>query len=152
VDERRTLQQLDGQDWGDPETAPTGMVARCLRLRRTPLNAISAGDLRLLIGQKIGLNVLIPKAIERVSRNPLVETEYYPGDLLSALLGVDGTYWSDNSVALEQLVMTTQLALPARTIKLPTNAERSWPKIPARWISQSRGGVEIETGSKRPSK
>jgi CDI immunity proteins len=112
VDERRTLQQLDGQDWGDPETAPTGMVARCLRLRRTPLNAISAGDLRLLIGQKIGLNALIPKAIERVSRNPLVETEYYPGDLLSALLGVDGTYWSDNSVALEQLVMIAQLALP----------------------------------------
>jgi hypothetical protein len=86
VDERRTLEQLDGQDWGDPETAPTPMVARCLRLRRAPVKAISGGDLRLLVSQKIGLKILVPKALQCVSDDPLMETEYYPGDLLSALL------------------------------------------------------------------
>jgi hypothetical protein len=118
MDERRTLQQLDGQDWGNPESAPTGMVARCLRLRRTPLNAISAGDLRLLVSQKIGLNILVPKAIERVSRNPLIETEYYPGDLLSALMDVDKTYWSDNSATLEQFVVIARSALPRANDKI----------------------------------
>ena len=110
MDERRTLEQLDGHDWGDPETAPTGMVARCLRLRRTPLNAISAGDLRLLVSQNIGLKVLVPKALQGVSHEPLLEAEYYPGDLLSALLRVDKTYWSDNAAELEQLVLIAQSA------------------------------------------
>jgi hypothetical protein len=105
VDERRTLEQLDGQDWGDPATAPTGMVARCLRLRRTPLKDFALGDLRLLVSQKIGLRILIPRALERVSDEPLLETEYYPGDLLSMLLHVDETYWTDNPAELGQLVL-----------------------------------------------
>lgn len=104
VDVRRTLQQLDGQDWGDPESAPTGMVARCLRLRRTPLKDISRGDLRLLVSQNIGTEVLVPMALRHVSDDPLMETEYYPGDLLGALFRVEKAYWSDNLAELEQLV------------------------------------------------
>ncbi|WP_375789467.1 contact-dependent growth inhibition system immunity protein [Bradyrhizobium sp. Pha-3] len=104
VDERRTLQELDGQDWGEPETAPTGMVARCLRLRRTPLKNLSAGDVRLLIGQKIGLPVLIPMAFRYLRADPLVESEYFPGDLLRSLLSVERAYWSDNPVEFEQLI------------------------------------------------
>ena len=49
------------------ETAPTGMVATCLRLRRTPLGALGPGDLQLLISQKIGLEYLMAKAIQVVS-------------------------------------------------------------------------------------
>jgi len=103
-DERRTLEQIDRQNWGDPETAPTGMVARCLRLHRTPLKDFTLGDVRLLISQKIGLKILVPGALPLVSNEPLLEAEYYPGDLLSALLRVDETYWSDNPVELDQLV------------------------------------------------
>jgi CDI immunity proteins len=108
VDERRTLEQLDGQDWGDPSTAPTGMIARCLRLRRTPLKALTNGDLRLLVSQKIGLKVLVPRALQCLSDDPLMEAEYYPGDLLSALLRVDKKYWSDNPSELEQLGLITR--------------------------------------------
>lgn len=59
LDEPRTLEQIDRQDWGDPETAQTGMVARCMRLRRTPLRDFTSGDLRLLVGQQIGLRILV---------------------------------------------------------------------------------------------
>jgi hypothetical protein len=31
IDEHRTLEELDGENWGEPETAPTPMVARFLR-------------------------------------------------------------------------------------------------------------------------
>src|SRR5215831_22686 len=111
MNEPRTLEQIDGQDWGDPETAPTGMVARCLRLRRTPLKDFTLGDLRLLVNQKIGLKILVPRALQLVSDEPLLETEYYPGDLLSALLRVDETYWSDNPVELEQLVSIARIVV-----------------------------------------
>jgi hypothetical protein len=65
---------------------------------------MSNGDLRLLIGQNIGLNVLVPRALGDVSHDPLAQTEYFPGDLLSALLRVQRTYWSDNSGELAQLM------------------------------------------------
>ena len=104
VDELRTLEQLDGQDWGHPVDAPTFMVARCLRLRRTPLKSFTDGGLRLLVSQKISLEILVPKALRRVSDDPLLEAEYYPGDMLNALLRVDKSYWSDNPSELEQLV------------------------------------------------
>jgi hypothetical protein len=112
IDENLTLQQLDGRDWGDPQTAPTGMVARCLRLRRTPLRDFTLGDLRLLVGQKIGLETIVPRALQHLLSEPLVETEYYPGDLLSVLLLVDEAYWSDHSVELEQLVLIARLVTP----------------------------------------
>ena len=89
ADEQRTLEELEGQDWGAPESAPTPMVARCLALRRTSLSMLSPGDLRLLLGQQIGLKYLVPKALGLVADQPLREADLYPGDLLSVLLRVD---------------------------------------------------------------
>jgi hypothetical protein len=106
--DQRTLEELDGQNWGEPETAPTEMVARCLRLRRTPLQALGHGDLRLLIGQQIGLRYLVPRALELLSNNPLMAAEYYPGDLLCALLRADKSYWSLNAAELKYLLLVAQ--------------------------------------------
>jgi hypothetical protein len=112
LDEPRTLEQIEGQNWGDPETAPTGMVARCLRLRRTPLKDLAEGDLRLLISQQIGLRTLVPRALQLVSNEPLLEADFYPGDLLCALLRIDKAYWSDSSVELGQLVSIARDVIP----------------------------------------
>ena len=112
LEEPRTLEQIDGQNWGDPDAAPTIMVARCLRLRRTPLKDLTEADLRLLVSQKIGLRILVPKALQLVSNEALLETEFYPGDLLSALLRIDNAYWSDSSVELGQLVLIARAVAP----------------------------------------
>jgi contact-dependent growth inhibition (CDI) system CdiI-like immunity protein len=103
ADEQRTLEELDGQDWGAPESAPTPMVARCLALRRTPLSRLSPGDLRLLLGQQIGLEYLVPRALELVADQPLREADLHPGDLLSALLRVDKTFWAHHPTELHWL-------------------------------------------------
>lgn len=104
LDDPRTLEQIDGQDWGSPEAAPTGMVARCLRLRRTPLRDFTVSDLRLLVSQQIGLRTLVPAALQLISIEPLLEADFYPGDLLSALLRIDQAYWSDSPAEQGQLV------------------------------------------------
>src|SRR5215471_15738924 len=103
-DDHRTLEELDGENWGEPEEAPTPMVARCMRLRRTPLHALTHGDLRLLVGQQIGLRYLVPKALGLVCDDTFLEAELYPGDLLCALLRVDKAYWSKNSAELKWLM------------------------------------------------
>lgn len=48
-----TIQQLEGDDWGDPEPDASSLVKRCTRLRRKPLAEFTADDLRVMLGQHI---------------------------------------------------------------------------------------------------
>jgi hypothetical protein len=86
-----TLQELDGEDWGEP-TYPSTLVTECHRLRRVPLREFTPTDLRRLIGQKLSLEYLIPLALERLSENPWLG-DYYEGDLLHAMLELSDVYW-----------------------------------------------------------
>jgi hypothetical protein len=104
TDEQRTLEELEGVDWGSPESAPTYMVARCLELRRLPLRMLRPGDLRLLVGQQIGLKYLVPKALDLVADQPMQEADLYPGDLLSVLLRVDKAFWAHHPTELHWLL------------------------------------------------
>jgi CDI immunity proteins len=77
---------------------------------RTPLHALSQGDLRLLVSQKIGLRYTVPKALESICGNVLLEADLYPGDLLCALLRIDKDYWSENPTELNWLVSMARSA------------------------------------------
>ena len=85
-----TLTQIEGHDWGPPP-GESHLVSD--RLRNVPLKELGAEDLRLLIGQRIGLHHLIPLAIERLHHNPWEEGQMFPGDLLTAVATVPGSYW-----------------------------------------------------------
>ena len=89
----RTLEDLDGA-WGDPPADATRLIATAYKLRRLPLSALRAEDLRLLIGQKIGLPYLVPVAVELLRNDPLAAGDFYEGALLRAVLCVDRTFWA----------------------------------------------------------
>lgn len=89
----KTLDELDPPAWGEPEY-DSGLVHRCHRLRKKKLGEFDGADLRVMIGQSIGLSYLIPLALEILDQQPLVDAEYYPGDLLASLLQLDSAYWS----------------------------------------------------------
>ena len=61
-DRSRSLQQLDGQDRGEP-TFRSHLVRECRRLRRVPLRDFTAEDLRSAIGQNVGLEYLVLLAL-----------------------------------------------------------------------------------------
>ena len=88
----KTLEQLDGEQWGSPEYN-SSLVINCHRLRRVPLKKFTAGDLRLMIGQDLSLEYLVPLAVELLEKNPFVEGDYYPGDLLKNVLDVKREFW-----------------------------------------------------------
>jgi len=47
-----------------------------------------------MIGQRIALDHLVPRAIEILEVDPLAEGDFYPGDLLAAVLREpDRSYW-----------------------------------------------------------
>jgi hypothetical protein len=88
----KTLQELENNDWGEP-TYDSYLVSTVHRLRRKPLEEFTTEDLRIVIGQNVGLPYLIPLALERLEENLLAEGDYYPGDLLKSVLLAERTFW-----------------------------------------------------------
>ncbi|WP_410668246.1 contact-dependent growth inhibition system immunity protein [Amycolatopsis sp. cmx-4-68] len=54
---------------------------------------MDAEDLRVLLLQQEGVEVLTPVALTHLEQNPLAEGAFYPGDLLAAVLKIPRTYW-----------------------------------------------------------
>jgi hypothetical protein len=80
------------------------MVDRCHVLRKDPIGRLSAADLRLLLGQDIGVRFLMPLALETLEADPLTEAEYYPGDLLNAAMSIPAEYWNSHAVERQRLL------------------------------------------------
>ena len=88
----KSLQELEGEDWGEPEFQ-SHVVTNAHRLHRVPLQELTVGDLRFMIGQQLGLRYLVPIALEHLQNDPFVEGDCYKGDLLAAVLRADSCFW-----------------------------------------------------------
>lgn len=91
---QRTLEDLENDVW-EESIHTTGVILTCLKLRQKPLNNFGTEDLRLMIGQNLGLTYLIPLAIEILQKDILAEGDYYEGDLLINVLRSNKAYWKD---------------------------------------------------------
>jgi hypothetical protein len=99
----KTLESLENDYWGEP-TYSSYLVRTCHELRTKPLQSFEVEDLRILIGQDIGLVYLIPLAINVLSTNILAEGDMYEGDLLTNVLRSDVEYWKANKLQWELVV------------------------------------------------
>ena len=97
-----TLEQLDGS-WPEPGPDATGLMRQVHAARRVPIERLSAGDLRVLLGQQESIETLVPRALDLLGREPLVEGDYYPGDLLAATLRVPEAHWSTHPEQRDRL-------------------------------------------------
>ena len=96
ADNSKTLEELEGSDWGEP-TYDSHLVIECHRLRRVPLRDFTPENLRIMIGQKFGLENLVPIALTHLATDPFVEGDFYPGDLLRTLLAIPPPLWATHS-------------------------------------------------------
>jgi hypothetical protein len=108
----RTIEQLEATVWPEPPADATGLVLKCYALRQVPIERLGRADLRVLIGQNIALKYLMPLALRVLEQQPMLESEYYPGDLLVAAMAVDRTFWKSSP---KELAALTQLALQAQS-------------------------------------
>src|SRR5262245_20637492 len=99
----RSLDALDPPRWGPAPDDATGLVRRCHALRSKPIDEFSVEDLRLMIGQKIGVRHLIPLALNQLAEDPLVEGNCFPGDLLSSVMRIERSFWTVNPAQAQQL-------------------------------------------------
>jgi hypothetical protein len=64
------------------------------------LRDLSTEDLRLLVGQNIGLHYLIPLALDLLEVDPWSEGDFYRGDLLMSVVQVETSFWSEHPEAV----------------------------------------------------
>lgn len=101
-DLNQSLQELENSNWGDPEGG-SSLEHECLKLRRLPLIEFRGSDLLRMISQDIGIEYLIPMAIERLRTDPLADRDDYPGSLLGALFKASSKYWNKNPKFREEI-------------------------------------------------
>ena len=95
-DRNKTLEEFEGQEWEESDFN-THLIDTCLKLRKKPIAKFTVEDLRIMIGQKLGLDYLIPLALEVIDDDILANGDFYPGDLLEAVLKVNKGFWRNNS-------------------------------------------------------
>ena len=106
----QTLDELEGVAWGPP-AFDSRLVTRAHRLRRVPIGQYGVEDLRLMIGQEIGLPYLVPLALGHLDSNALVAGDLYPGDLLAALARVSDAFWLRNRALVPRAIRAMDAAL-----------------------------------------
>ncbi|MDY7393910.1 contact-dependent growth inhibition system immunity protein [Aureibaculum sp. 2210JD6-5] len=105
-----SLEQLENEVWSKPNY-DSNLVVKCHELRKKAVRDFSIEDLRLMIGQEIGLKYLMPLAIEELEKNILAEGDLYEGDLLANVLGEQTKkYWRNNNSAWKNIVKLIHLS------------------------------------------
>lgn len=102
IETTKTLDELEGIIWGPP-TFGSHLVTTCHGLRTKLIQDFTIEDLRIMIGQKIGLDYLTPLALARLEENPWAEGNYYEGDLLHNVLELGAPFWQGHPEWKDQL-------------------------------------------------
>ena len=98
----KTIEVLENDFWGEPNFN-SYLGTTCHELRKKTIGEFEVEDLRIMIGQNIGLKFLLPLAIEKLKEDLFVSGNFYEGDLLQVVLNVKDTFWIDNSEIREEL-------------------------------------------------
>ena len=105
-----TLEELENEVWPAPEI-DSYLVATCHQLRKKPIEDFTTEDLRIMIGQNIGLHFLMPKALSVLEDNPLAEGDFFPGDLLRNATSVGSSFFDRSPEILARVVSVTKQAV-----------------------------------------
>ncbi len=106
----KTLEKLENSFWGEPEF-DSSLVVRCHSLRKKPIDQFTVGDLRIMLGQDIGTQHLMPRALGILESNPLAEGDLYEGDLLGSMLKLPQAFWDSNPDYFQRALAISKNAL-----------------------------------------
>ncbi len=99
----QSLDQLEQTHWPAPKT-DTYVTSNVYRLRQIPLNQFRIEDLRLMIGQQVGTRFLVPLAFDHLERDPFAEGDFYPGDLLIAVIELPIVFWEAHRELIPRVI------------------------------------------------
>lgn len=106
----KTLEQIENEIWDEPEY-DSYLVTTCHKLRKKPIDQFTVEDLRIMISQNIGLNHLLPLAVDVLRENPIAEGDFYQGDLLKAVIGCQSVQTNFGDVDAKELAQICMKAM-----------------------------------------
>lgn len=100
-----SIEEYENDYWKDIDY-PTALVKRVYEIRKKPLVDLTESDLRIAVIQNVGLELVVPLVLETLKKDILIEADYYPGDLLLALLELDKSLkvYKENKAALKKMI------------------------------------------------
>ena len=129
VDLERSIDQIEGEVWPEP-TLKSHLAMECYRLRKIPLSEFRTENLRILIGQKIALHLLVPLAIDTLEEDLFAEGMMYKGDLLHVVSKLPNSFWVEhvdlNNRIVELRILIEELYSMIRDEILPALQERDY--------------------------
>lgn len=95
IDLSQTLEQLCSVSVGDPDLAPTHMIAEVWKSWKTPLRDLTNEEIGRLVVQHDGYPHILDLVWPKLESDPLFDGGYYPGDVLSNLIRADPSIWAN---------------------------------------------------------
>lgn len=105
-------------------------------IQNKKLIELDDGDIAKLIRQNRNLIYVIPHALQRLERNPMLG-EIYEGELLIAFKSVRLSFWSENP-SIYSLVISFFERFLADEIKIPDDFEWGYPEHQPEFYDQIR--------------
>ena len=94
-DRRLSLESLENDYWKeDPHSQTIGLIEKCVRYRKIPIQNLTVEQVRMLIGQQISLDYLLPIAFEFLEDDILSHGDFYEGDLVESIFRTNQNYWA----------------------------------------------------------
>ena len=96
--ENSSIEQLENDYWPPltKDDFQSYLITTIQELRSKRIGSFEVEDLRIMIGNGVGMKYLVPKAIKELSNNILADGDFYEGDLLKFVLMSDPEYWKNN--------------------------------------------------------
>jgi len=138
----KTIEELEGKVWGEPEYG-SHVVTNAHRLRKKPTDQFTVEDLRFMIGQNVGTEHIMARALGVLESNPLACGDFYPGDLLRNVLRVSGDYWRDHPVHLDRALGAMEAAERLLQERVAKRAEQRQQET-AWWGNEKPGEPDLD--------
>lgn len=106
-----SIAELEQSAWEDSDY-PSYVVQKSQAARKKPISQLSHEEIRLLIGQKIGLQYVVPIALSILRENPMIAVHFYEGDLLLQMLRLSEFDWENLPAELHQFRTILRENLP----------------------------------------
>ena len=120
--QEKSLENLEKDFWGESENE-SHLVKTCHQIRKKRLKDFEIEDLRIMIGQNIGLKFLIPLSIEKLKQNILAEGDFYEVDLLKSVVTSEVIFWKNRADLFDQLDKVIQQNLELLDQNIPESRE-----------------------------
>ena len=124
--EQRSLEEMENDFWPDAPQYPSGLIRRCHEFRKIPVSKLNGNQLNTLIGQRIGLALILEPAIRLLEKNFLEDADLFEGCLMERVVGIPKELWQGRENLQLRMIQAAKLQSGALMEEYGEAGYREW--------------------------